>query len=388
MKTVSIEATRRAWVEVDLTALRRNLAALRGRLTPGCRVLPMVKADGYGFGATRVVRALASQRPWGFGVATLEEGMALRRDGYRGRIIVFSPSAQRDTEAFIESELEPVATSAETFYALSATAKASDSRLGVHLEIDTGMARSGLPDSEVEKWAPDIAKRLTRSPLRLISTFTHFHSADADAEATGVQWRRFVRAVDRLRVHGIEPGLLHAANSAAVMRYDDYCADLVRPGIHLYGGGRWAPPPAPVARLRARVLELRSVPPGTTVSYGATFTTNRPTRLATLAIGYGDGLRHDLGNRSVVLFGGRRAPIVGAVCMDVTVVDVTDAGGVEVGDVATLLGSDGDARIELEDMASMCGTISYEILTGLGIRLPRVEHPGADASNGGGRGEG
>jgi len=384
LKTVSIEATQRAWVEVDLAAIRSNLAALRSRLTPGCRILPMVKANGYGLGASRVLRALAQEAPWAYGVATCEEGLGLRQEGFTGRVVVFTPSVKLDTEALREGGLEPVATGLEAFLALSAVTNSGAGPLPVHLEVDTGMGRAGLPAEEVDRWGPVIAKRLARAQLRVESTFTHFHSADTDPEATHAQWQRFETAVGRLRRHGIDPGLLHAANSAAVMRYEGYCADMVRPGIQLYGGGDWEPAPAPVARLCARVLEVRDVPPGATVSYGATFTTTRPSKLATLAIGYGDGLRHHLGGRGRVLFGGHSAPIVGSVCMDVTVVDVTDVPAVGVGDVATLLGPDSGARIELESMAEECGTISYEILTGLGSRLPRVEHPSAGASNGGG----
>lgn len=375
---------RRAWVEVDLTAIRSNLAALRSRLTPGCRILPMVKANGYGLGASRVLRALAQESPWGFGVATCEEGLKLRQEGFTGRVVVFTPAVRLDLEALIEGGLEPVVTSLEAFLALSTVTDSGTGPLPVHLEVDTGMGRAGLAEGEVDKWGPVLAKRLARAPLRVVSTFTHFHSADTDPEATHAQWQRFETAVDRLRRYGIDPGLRHAANSAAVMRYDSYCADMVRPGIQLYGGGRWAPAPTPVVRLCARVLEVREVPPGATVSYGAEFTTERPSKLATLAIGYGDGLPHRLGGRGSVVLGGHSVPMVGAVCMDVTVVDVTDVSKVTVGDVATLLGSDAGTGIGLESMAEACGTISYEILTGLGSRLPRVERPSAGASNGGG----
>jgi alanine racemase len=344
----------------------------------------MVQANGYGLGASRVLRALAEESPWGCGVATAEEGLSLRREGFTGRVVVFTPSVRLDADALVEGRLEPVVTGLEAFHALSAVTDSGAEPLPVHLEVDTGMGRAGLAAEEVDKWGPVLAKRLARARMRVASTFMHFHSADTDAEATHAQWQRFETALERLRRYGIDSGLVHAANSAAVMRYDGYCADMVRPGIQLYGGGRWDPAPAPVARLCARVLEVRDVPPGTTVSYGATFTTARPSKLATLAIGYGDGLRHRLGGRGSVLLGGHSASIVGAVCMDVTVVDVTDVPEVKVGDVATLLGPDSSARIELESMAEECGTISYEILTGLGSRLPRVDRPTNGTSDGGG----
>ena len=200
---------------------------------------------------------------------------------------------------------------------------------------------------------------------------THFHSADRQGDATrtsGIgcrrRWRRCVRPA-------WIPGLVHAANSAGAMLHAGMAADLVRPGIYLYGGGGWEPEAAPVVSVRARVLAVRDVPAGTTVSYGATWTAPHAARLATLGIGYGDGLRRELSNRGRALIHGVEAPIRGVVCMDTVVVDVTGRDDVGPGDVATLLGTDGGASIRLDEMARLCDTIDYEILTGLGDRLPR-----------------
>ena len=373
LKTVSIEATRRAWIEVDLEALRANCRTLMRCLPEGCRILPMVKADGYGIGVGRVVEALTPLSPWGFGVATVAEGLELRRLGWGGPVVVFSPCLPEDISDLLSGHLEPVVSGLEGIGACGGEARRRGSALSVHLEIDTGMGRFGLSWADHPAWVPEVDGALRAGGLRLAGTLTHFHSADMDEEETRRQWERFGAALKALRVRGVEPGLVHAANSAAAMRWRGMHADLVRPGIYLYGGGAWTPHPAPVVSMRARILDVREVPAGTTVSYGATFTTDRPSRLATLAIGYGDGLRWELSNRGRALIRGRDAPIRGLGCMDSTVVDVTDLPDVRVGEVATLLGRDGERAIGLEEMASACGTISYEILTGLGRRLPRVD---------------
>lgn len=394
----------RAWLEVDLAALRRNAARLAERVGGPGRLLPMVKADAYGLGAVPVAEALSRLGVWGFGVATAEEGAELRRAGIRERIVVFTPCAPVDGPRLLETELEPVVTS---FGALRAYAAAAGGRpLAVHLEVDTGMGRFGLAASEAGSWAPALAGLLGTAPLRLASTFTHFHSAERDPEATRRQWALFREAVERLREAGVDPGLLHAANSAAALRHPETHADLVRPGLFLYGAspgpprregegtggdGEAGPLPAePVARVRARVLDVRELPAGATVSYGATYTARRPSRLATLGIGYADGLPHALSNRGEALMGGRRVPIRGAVCMDMTVVDVTEMEGVRAGEAATLMGREGTEEIRLDELADRCGTIQYEILTGFSRRLPRVlvgagagEGPPDDAAEGG-----
>lgn len=378
--------TRRAWLELDVAALGRNAAALAERLGTA-RLLPIVKADGYGLGALRAVRALRAADPWGFGVATVDEGAILRTAGVSERIIVFFPLPPADTPSLARHGLEPAVSSVGALLAYGAHAEAAGPSRGIlsfHLEVDTGMARAGLPASEVDRWAPRVASLLEAGGLRLASTFTHFHSAEVDPEATRAQWELFRAALARMRVEGLDPGLIHVANSAAILLHPRMEADLARPGLYLYGGGPGSPgsslnlpegvrPPEPVARLRARVLGVREVPEGTTVSYGATWRAQRPSRLATLAVGYGDGLKVALSNRGFALLGGRRVPIVGRVCMDVTLVDVTDAGAVDPGDVATLLGRDGEEEIGLAEMARLSDTIEYEILTGFTSRLPRVE---------------
>lgn len=391
-------ATARAWLEVDLGALRRNAAALRERLRPGTRLLPMVKADAYGLGAARVAGALAGEGAWGFGVATVDEGAELRRAGIEERVVVFTPCAPLDAPRLLEWRLEPVATSLGALRAYAGAADAAGAPLGVHLEVDTGMGRFGLPAEGVGEWAPEIREALDGGRLRLASTFTHFHSAESDPVATRAQWARFQTVLEVLRAAGVEPGLRHAANSAAVLKYPEVHADLVRPGLFLYGGEAAPSAPAedadpapeaggdrpePVTRVRARVLDVRDVPAGATVSYGATFRAARPMRLATLGIGYADGLPHALSNRGEALVAGRRVPFVGRVCMDMTCVDVTGVEHVNPGTEATLLGREGSAEIGLGELARLAGRIPYEVLTSFSVRLPRITIAGAKEGRGG-----
>ena len=370
---MSIEPKRRAWVEVDLDALRSNFGSFAERLPPGCGILPMVKADAYGIGLGRAVRALTPLGPWGFGVATTDEGIAVRSLGWAGPIVVFSPTLPSDTRELVERRLEPVISGSDLLAGCGLAARAAGASLPFHLEIDTGMGRFGLDWREAERRAGEVAELLSFGGVQIRGTLTHFHSADTDREQTATQWRRFRRALDALRRAGVDTGIVHAANSAAALRYEEFSADLVRPGIRLYGGGGWEPLGRPVVAVRARVLDVRDVKAGTTVSYGATWSSPVAGRLATIGIGYGDGLRRELSNRGRVLIHGRSALIRGVVCMDSTVVELGDRDDVQPGDVATVLGHDRGMEIGLDELADSCGTIDYEILTGWSSRLPRIE---------------
>ena len=371
LKNVPIEAMERAWIEVDLGALRRNSRVISDRVGDGCRLLPMVKADAYGVGMERVVRTLGPMGPWGFGVATTREGRDLRRMGWDGPVIVCAPTLPADVPSLVEERLEPVVPGVEAL--LACAGRRDGEPLSVHLEVDTGMGRLGLRWDRAAEWAPEVASVVRAGGVRLVGTMSHFHSADRPGDSTRIQWSRLCEALQAMRSAGVDPGLVHTANSGGALLHTGLEADLVRPGIYLYGGGAWEPEAAPVVSLRARVLAVRDVPAGATVSYGATWTAPRQARLATLGIGYGDGLRRELSNRGRALIHGVEAPIRGVVCMDTVVVDVTGRDDVGSGDLATLLGTDRGASIRLDEMARLCDTIDYEILTGLSDRLPRLE---------------
>jgi alanine racemase len=313
----------------------------------------MVKADAYGVGVLPVVRALQLVDPWGYGVATVEEGAQLRTAGVKRPVVVFTPARPELLDRYRGHDLRAV---------LDDPAVIRQWPLPFHLEVDTGMGRAGI------RW--DDAERLAgaRSPW-LEGVFTHFHSADVSPSSVAGQWMRFETALARL---GERPPLVHAANSAAIWRLGQRL-DLARPGIFLYGGraGGDLPRPAPVVGLRARVVSVRALPAGESVSYGAEWTAPSDTAIATLGIGYADGLFRGLAGKGCVLLRGRRCPIVGRITMDMTMVDVGALDRVAPGDVATLIGSDGREEIGLDEFASRSGTISYEILTRLGQRLPR-----------------
>jgi alanine racemase len=347
----------RAWVEVDLGALLRNGAAYAARA--GVPLLPMVKADAYGLGAVPVARALERLHPWGYGVATIDEGEELRAAGVTRPIVVFTPLLLTDLAAAASARLTP------TLAASDAILRWRSTGLAWQLAIDTGMSRAGVQWNEIDSIRDAVAAYPPEG------AFTHFHSADTSDESRAVQEERFERALAGLPVR---PPMLHAENSAAVDRRGKSPWSLARPGVFLYGVGlahESELPAQPVAAVRARVVEIRTIDDGETVSYGASYRADGRRRIATLGIGYADGYRRALGNRAAALVGGRRAPVVGVVTMDMTMLDVTNA-DCAVGDVATLIGRDGTEEITVVDLAAFGGLSPYEVLTGLRGRLPRT----------------
>jgi alanine racemase len=347
---------RRAWVEVDLGALLRNGTAIAAHA--GVNIVPMVKADAYGLGAVAVTRALEQLDPWGFGVATIAEGEELRRAAIQRPIVIFSPLLIGDFDAAVRANLTPTLGTREGIEHWRETG------LPWQLSIDTGMSRAGVQWDEIDS----LRELIAAIPPQ--AAFTHFHSAERGDGTRDVQERRFAEAVARLPVR---PILIHAENGAAIEHRAPSKWGLARPGIFLYGVSSGNSPqiqPEPVVSVRARVIDLRTIAAGETVSYGGTYRAPGKRRIATLGIGYADGYRRGLGNRASVLFHGRRARVVGVVTMDMTLVDVTDV-QCEIGDIGTLIGTDGADRIDVSEVAELGGLSPYEILTGLRGRLPR-----------------
>jgi len=350
--------TARAWVDIDLDALVANARAVVAAC--GSRLLPMIKANGYGLGAVPVARALEALNPWGFGIATPDEGAVLRAQGINLPLLVTSPLVPEWIGQCIELDLRPAIGDAD---ALRAWLTRGDCPF--HLEIDTGMARAGLRWDD-EAALSDVAARLVGAS-GWEGAFTHFHSADTDPPSAAEQWRRFQTALERLPRR---PAVIHAANSAAALQGRCYAADLVRPGIFLYGGDAGGPPPRRVAALRTRVVAVRTLQAGDSVSYDATWKAPRRCTVATLGIGYADGVPRATGladpEPRLVELGQTIAPLVGRVTMDMCMVALDD-GTVSVGDVATIFGG----RVSLDAQARAAGTISYELLTALGPRVAR-----------------
>ena len=348
--------TTRAWVDIDLAALVAN--ARKVAAVSGSRLLPMVKANGYGLGAVEVTRALEKLDPWGYGVASLDEGEALRSAGITRPVVVFTPLMPEWIPRFLELDLRPSVGDPRALQAwLSRTDRA------FHVEIDSGMSRAGI------RWNDGPALEAVRTVLTHApgweGVFTHFLNAEADPSATAQQWDRFQRTLETLPHR---PPLVHAANSAAALRGGVYAGDLVRPGIYLYGGSAGPATPQPVAALRARVVAVRRIEEGDTVGYGGVWRASTDTAIATLAIGYADGFPRSagaIGAQRVVELGGKLVPIAGRVTMDLCMAVVDQS--VVIGDVATVYGG----RVTLDQQAEIAGSISYELLTRLGPRVIR-----------------
>lgn len=349
---------RRAWIEVDLGALKRNALMLAHRAR--VPLLPMVKADAYGLGVDAVVWALEHEEPWGYGVATIEEGAHLRSLGVSRPILVFTPLLIEDFDECRVHQLTPTLGDARRIAAWN-----SSGGEPWHLGIDTGMNRAGIPWQR----AAELRGLVEAAPPE--GAFTHFHSAEANDDSRAVQEERFAQAIASLPAR---PRYLHAENSPAIERISSSRWDLARPGVALYGVGSDAPGrerPEPVAALHARIVEIRDVADGETVSYGGTWRATGWRRIATAAAGYADGVRRSLSNRGAALVCGTRAPIAGTITMDMAMLDVT---GIEcaVGDIATFVGRDGNEEITVEDFAVAADLSPYEVLVGLGLRAPRI----------------
>jgi alanine racemase len=344
----------RAWADIDLGALVANARTVLS--VSGSRLLPMVKANAYGIGAAAATRALEALDPWGYGVVTVEEGAALRRAGIRRSVVVFGPVTSEGADVCLREDLRPVIGDLEALRSWLATGDRP-----FHVEIDTGMRRLGFPWHDGERIGE--AGKLLASAAGWEGVFTHFHSADSDVNSVAVQWDRLTAVVGGLPRR---PALVHAANSAAALQGRRFAGDLVRPGIFLYGGAAGAATPEPVVRYRAPVVATRRVAPGDSVSYGASWRADRATTIVTLAAGYADGVPRSLSGAGTVELAGVVHPIAGRVTMDFTMVDVGDLDPA-IGTVATFFGG----ATALDAQAAAAGTISYELLTGIGPRVVR-----------------
>jgi alanine racemase len=355
----------RAWLEVDLARLVANARTVAS--TAGAPILPMVKANGYGLGAVACARALEAVDPWGFGVATMAEAEELRAAGIARPIVVFTPwvSGVESPESRVHGVRRVIGDVAGLESWLGDNSQLSTlDPLPFHLEIDTGMARAGI------RWddhaALQRASELVADAVGWEGVFTHFHSSDIDQGSTDLQWDRFV---DALCWFPRRPPLVHVANSAGALRGKMYAADLVRPGIFLYGGGvgDWALAPTPVAALKSRIVALRTLQPGDTVSYLGTWRADRPTEIATIGCGYADGLLRTGSGRVRVEVNGVVVPTVGRITMDMTMMALPSGAG-KLGDVVTIFGG----KVSLAEYAEAMGTNVYEALTAIGPRVPRV----------------
>ncbi len=363
------------WAEVDLDRFGRNVAAIEAAIGPGCSILLVVKADAYGHGAVEIALAATEAGVAMLGVATLHEGIELRSAGLSLPIVILSPSLRSEIDEIIEHRLTSCVSSLELAELLSRRCVAHEVISRIHVEVDTGMGRTGISDGD----ALEFLLRVHAMPnLKLEGVFTHFPDADSgNTFFAEEQLRRFQEILAALERKRIEVPIRHAANSAGILALPESRLDMVRPGILAYGfyPSSRVPKTIPVEGVmsfKSRVVQLRSVPANRFISYGRTYQTKRTTRVGVLPVGYGHGFPWLLSNRGEVLIRGRRAPMIGRVTMDLTMVDVTEIPDVAVGDEAVLWGEQAGAEITLEEVSERAETIPYEILCSMGKRVVRV----------------
>ena len=388
---------RPVWAEISLSALTGNFRAIRDYVNPPAeklksprKILSVVKGNGYGHGGPQIAKVLEKAGSDWFGVASADEGMDIRKAGVRNPILVLGGFWWGEEKNLLHHNLTPAIHRCEQIPALqSAAARLGKKNVPFHLKLDTGMNRLGISPDDLDCFARQLAK----SPrLQLTGVFTHLASAEVLTHTpvgrqTAGQLERFDAAIHRLRKIGIDPGLLHLANSAAIAARPDTWGDMVRPGAILYG---YHPgfdpmerreefeaslPLRPVMSLRARIINLRSIPEGAGVGYDATWIAARPSRVAVLSAGYADGIHRSLGNRGSVAIRGFIAPIIGIVSMDVVMLDVTDVRDVSVGDIATVYGTDGANTYPANVVARSIGTVTSDLLSGASQRVPRIYLP-------------
>jgi alanine racemase len=373
----------RAWVEIDGAALAHNVAQLRSILEPTTTLLTVVKADAYGHGATTVARiALAHGATW-LGVATISEGIQLRRSGLTAPILLLGATNTADeVRAIVTWQLQPTICTpkqalvfSETLADMNNLAAADAPPLSVHLKLDTGMSRLG---SDWEQAVALVQWVISQPQLQIASLYSHLATADSnDPTFMAVQQQRFETAIAQLRALNLCPNRLHLANSAATLADPALHYDMVRCGLATYGlypAGHLADRLAlwPVMQVRARVTQVKTIAAGTGVSYGLRYVAQSDRRVAVVGIGYADGVPRNLSTRMEVLVRGRRLRQLGSITMDQLMIDVTELPDVEAGEIVTILGRSGQDQITADDWAEMLGTISWEILCGFKNRLPRI----------------
>ena len=369
--------TSRSWLEIDLDAIKTNIEAIKRISSEGVEILLPVKADGYGHGAVEVAKeAIGCGITW-FGVASLEEALILRRGGIKGNILLLTPPIGTELELLIMASITPVIADLEIASRLNEFAAREGILFPVHIEVDTGMGRTGV----CWRGAIPFIREVAALPnLKTEGVYSHFSSADEeDISFTNLQLERFKGLISVITEEIISPDYTHISNSAAALRFRGTGLPMIRPGLFIYGvspfrSGLDIPSvrPIPAMSFRSRVAYVKEVEKGDTVGYGRTFIAPEKLKIATVAAGYRDGLHYGLSNHGEVLIGGRRCPIVGNICMDMLMVDISSLKAVGLGEKVTIMGSDLGERIDAEEIAGRVGTISYDVITNVGNKVPRI----------------
>lgn len=372
------------WAEVDLNAIAHNVRELRRITNPKARLMVAVKANAYGHGMIEVARQALQSDADALGVARVNEGVLLRKAGINAPILIFGYSPPSETARLVEFDLTQTVHSYKTARTLSDTASSLNVKINIHIKVDTGMGRLGLlPDNrrtDSDRSAVDEVKAIAGlEDLNLEGIFTHFATADwSDKSYAEKQFQIFSNFLDQLHKAGLKFSLKHAANSGAIIDMPQTHLDMVRAGISVYGLypsdeiDKSRIKLLPAMSLKARIIHLKKVPAGFMVSYGITHKTKKPTTIATVPVGYGDGLSRLMSSHGHMLVHGRKAPIVGRVCMDLTMLDVGHIPEIKIEDEVVVFGRQGNESITADEIAKSINTINYEIVTGISDRVPKV----------------
>jgi alanine racemase len=365
----------RAWVEIDLDRLKENFRKVKRLVGPDKRILVAVKADAYGHSSVAVSRALAAEGVSTLGVASLEEAIEIKRGGAEVPVLILSPSSFMEVPEIVTEGFTSTVSNIEYARKLSVVARALNKKMKVHVEVDTGMGRTGVNYSG----AADFIRQVRElDSIQVEGIFTHFANAEESDKTFALeQLKRFTQVLEELKARSLEVPLVHAANSASLLDIRESHFNMVRPGLVIYGmyPSRWVKRQIdvePVMTFKARIAHLNSIPRGETVSYGRTYAAPKDCTVAVVSVGYGDGYSRALSNKGEVLIRGKRFSIVGVVCMDLTMVDVTGHPEIRVGDEVILMGKSGEEEISADELARLSGTISYDVTCSVGPRVPRV----------------
>ena len=369
---------KRTWAEISLDHVEHNYQAMRARMPAGTRFLGVVKADAYGHGAVQVASLLSELGCEYLAVAYIDEAVELREAGITLPILILGYTMPIYTPQLLKYRLTQTVHSLDMAQEMSRIAQAQNAKLMVHLKVDTGMGRLGFGCHHGETTDRALLEIMSLPGLEAEGIYTHFSVSDTkDDEYTNWQFQSFSEILGRLEASaGVKFKIRHCTNSGAMINYEWAYLDMVRPGLSLYGmypgGDRGQIALLPAMELRTRIVQIKEVPAGSDLSYGRTFTTKAPSRIAVISIGYSDGLHRVLSNNMDVLVRGKRASQVGRICMDMCMIDVTDIPEASVDDVVTIFGRDGEAFIPVEALAGAAGTVSYEMVCAVSKRVPRV----------------
>jgi len=365
-KKMKTKIFRPTWTEIDLSALKFNFNLVKRIAGKGVKILTVVKADAYGHGMAKVAKKLNSLGVDYFGVASIDEAMVLRKQGIRKPILVLENSLKQFAKYIVDYNLTQTICTKELTQSINNYAKKKNKIVLVHIKIDTGMGRFGLWHKQAISFIKNISKLRN---IRIEGLYTHFPSADIDKEFTNYQIRIFNALKNKLKKSKIDVPLYHTANSIGIIDYKNSHLNLVRPGLMLYGiypKGNLKIKLKPVMSFKTKIIYIKRVPAGRSISYARTHIAKKPTTIATLAVGYSDGYLRSLSNRAEVLIRGKRCKVVGRICMDQTMVDLGNLRGIKIGETAVLVGKQKNEQITLDELSKPAKTISYELACSIG----------------------